>query len=528
MIQHGLVIGYKYIYSERQWSKLLFITLLGLLTVACRQTSTTSHTTQIQLSGPWLHARGWPSDGLQEALDYPFTAISSEDLQDLVKLMPSGHGFLWLKTSFTVPESLLHKQLGLFLGRITMADQTWLNGSLIGAEGGFPPLLWSAWNVFRNYTVPSGLLLVDQENNVLIKVYIGGEGSLMGNPFLAEKQYTDQHYWTKVLPNVLVNVLAASLMLVFGLYHMLLFTRRPKEQESLSFALLSILCAIYLSNFFAGYLPWFRTNPPDFLLFQKIVASMSIYFTAYLFANFVRDFLGRKEGRTAGLIRLVMMLVPLFVVLLLPDYSQLRRLRGPLSVIFLLPMIMYSLYMVIDSLRHSTKDALALLTGVSPLFVTALLDIILHNILHLNELPYFLGFGFPLMIMSLLFILAGRFATARNQVENLNINLEGLVQERTSELTTANNTLSTTLHQLENQVGVYKTTVAELETLRTRLQYLSDNDELTGLPNRRCFGGYYLDYWKTAANQAKILAVLFIDIDFFKQYNDHYGHLKGD
>jgi len=527
VIQPGPDVYFQKLNNTGWWRKLLVIAVMGLLT-ACSQTGATAPSARIQLSGPWFQAAGQPGDGPQDAVDLPFTSLSTVELQDLVHLVPGGHGIVWLKTSFTIPESLRDKQLGLFLGRVTMADQTWLNGSLIGAEGGFPPRLWSAWNVFRNYSVPSGLLYVNQENSLLIKIYVGGEGSLTEKPFLAEKQNTDQQYWTKLFTNVVVNLLAASLMLVFGLYHVLLFARRPKEKESLSFALLAILGALYLSNFYASYLPWFRINPPDFLLFQKIVASMSLYVIAFLFAAFVRDFLGRKESRTVGLIRLALLLLPLLIILLLPDYTRLRAWRGPITVIFLLPVVLYSLYMVIDSLRHGNKDAFALLTGVSPLFVTVLLDIILHNILRLDELPYFLGFGFPLMIMSLLFILAGRFATARNQAESLNINLEGLVRDRTSALTTANDTLSTTLGQLETQVGIYQTTVTELEQLRTRLQYLSDNDELTGLPNRRCFGRYYQDFWKTAANQNNILAVLFIDIDFFKQYNDFYGHLKGD
>jgi len=433
--------------SVSRWAWACLIFLVAVCWQSCG--SRAEAPVVVHLDGPWYRASGHASDTILDTAAYPFEAISRSELQNLAKLLPATQGYLWLRTSFAVPETLHDKQLGLFLGRITMADQTWLNGSLIGAEGSFPPRVWSAWNVFRNYSVPTNLLYHNRDNTLLIKVYVGGEGSLADKPFLAEKQRTDLSYWSKLLSNVLINGMAATLMVVFGLYHLILFARRPKEKESLSFALLSILGAIYLGNFYAGYIPWFRINPPDFLLFQKIVASMSIYIVAFLFASFVRDFLGRKESKPVFLIRLALMLVPLLIVLVLPNYSLLRQLRGPITAIFLLPMAAYSLYMVIDSLRKHNKDAFALLTGVSPLFVTALLDIILHNIFQLNELPYFAGFGFPLMIMSLLFILASRFAAARSEAENLNINLEGLVEERTSALSATNDTLSNTLHQLE-------------------------------------------------------------------------------
>lgn len=61
-----------------------------------------------------------------------------------------------------------------------------------------------------------------------------------------------------------------------------------------------------------------------------------------------------------------------------------------------------------------------------------------------------------------------------------------------------------------------------------KLEYLSYHDVLTGLPNRRLFEKR-LDYeWKRAQRDQKTLALILLDIDFFKQYNDTYGHPAGD
>lgn len=53
-------------------------------------------------------------------------------------------------------------------------------------------------------------------------------------------------------------------------------------------------------------------------------------------------------------------------------------------------------------------------------------------------------------------------------------------------------------------------------------------DGLTGVYNRRHFNDCYEREVKVAARSGRELAVALIDIDFFKKYNDHYGHLEGD
>lgn len=60
------------------------------------------------------------------------------------------------------------------------------------------------------------------------------------------------------------------------------------------------------------------------------------------------------------------------------------------------------------------------------------------------------------------------------------------------------------------------------------LEELSMLDGLTHIPNRRYFDENYEKLYKEALREAGSLTVLMIDVDFFKNYNDHYGHGKGD
>lgn len=69
---------------------------------------------------------------------------------------------------------------------------------------------------------------------------------------------------------------------------------------------------------------------------------------------------------------------------------------------------------------------------------------------------------------------------------------------------------------------------AQLERAIQELNFLSSVDGLTGIPNRRCFDQFLSQLWSLAARDGEPIALIMCDIDFFKAYNDTYGHLQGD
>lgn len=68
----------------------------------------------------------------------------------------------------------------------------------------------------------------------------------------------------------------------------------------------------------------------------------------------------------------------------------------------------------------------------------------------------------------------------------------------------------------------------ELAAANKKLAELSLTDALTGIANRRRFDDFIHSEWRRSQRHNKPLALLMIDIDYFKPYNDHYGHLAGD
>lgn len=69
---------------------------------------------------------------------------------------------------------------------------------------------------------------------------------------------------------------------------------------------------------------------------------------------------------------------------------------------------------------------------------------------------------------------------------------------------------------------------SERERLNEELDRLAHQDALSGLANRRHFDVLLEREWERLRREARPLALLFIDIDYFKNYNDTYGHGAGD
>lgn len=87
------------------------------------------------------------------------------------------------------------------------------------------------------------------------------------------------------------------------------------------------------------------------------------------------------------------------------------------------------------------------------------------------------------------------------------------------------------LKQLATQVGIaiqQADLYAQLEAANEKLLLLAQSDGLTGLANRRHFDQVLATEWNRAIRSQEPLGIILTDIDYFKKYNDTYGHQAGD
>lgn len=87
---------------------------------------------------------------------------------------------------------------------------------------------------------------------------------------------------------------------------------------------------------------------------------------------------------------------------------------------------------------------------------------------------------------------------------------------------------STIYPNIKNSNVIGYTFIAEDITDKKRVEYLSITDGLTQLYNRRHFNDIFLQEINRVKRNNKKLVFIMIDVDYFKLYNDNYGHQKGD
>ena len=123
-------------------------------------------------------------------------------------------------------------------------------------------------------------------------------------------------------------------------------------------------------------------------------------------------------------------------------------------------------------------------------------------------------FGILSFAISISIYGAYRYTLITKKFLELTISLEEKIQARTLELGKTNT-------QLKNEIAIRKQKETELELL-------SFQDSLTGIANRRHFDLKFDEEWKRAQREKNWLTMIMCDVDFFKQYNDTYGHQAGD
>jgi len=84
---------------------------------------------------------------------------------------PGYDGHAWYRIHFQTPERASDSQLYVQLGSIDDVEETYLNGRLIGYQGGFPPEYFTAYNVHRRYLMPKEFLNPAGDNVLAVRVY---------------------------------------------------------------------------------------------------------------------------------------------------------------------------------------------------------------------------------------------------------------------------------------------------------------------------------------------------------------------
>ncbi|WP_201047309.1 SpoIIE family protein phosphatase [Leptospira noguchii] len=247
----------------------------------------------------------------------------------------------------------------------------------------------------------------------------------------------------------------AFLYLFVGFYHFLLYFKRPQEKYNLFFGL--------FSTFFSFYI-YLRSNTVYELdldpLLQMKLEYMVIFNITSLFLLFLNTFFQYRLSFISKLYQIF----TLVLTLLIPFSNRsdcLFLLKIWQFSIFIF--IIYSFFIMYQSLIRKNPDAIRMIFGFLVLMISGIMDLIGSMGLISNLENYgILKYGFFVFEVGMVFILANRFLRVHKEAEELNLDLDQKVKERTKQL---ENTLDQVRELKIQQDGDYFLTSLILDPL---------------------------------------------------------------
>ena len=250
----------------------------------------------------------------------------------------------------------------------------------------------------------------------------------------------------------------------------------------------------------------------DYPLIEKHQLPISICAAGALLALFSIMFLELKT-RSKTLYKIVSSIIVVLLVLALISpfigYSLSVRLSVVVTMLYSVIAAYTGLYIWYKGFKPASFFSIAYVTFFIATILMSLNKLGLMERNFFTEYAQEIGSGLEVVLLS--FALAYRISLLKKEKEqaqqNLTVNLEKKIQERTTEL-------NETLEQLSN--------------LNIKLSRQNIEDSLSGVFNRRYFDSMIANEWNHAVRANSAITLLMADIDHFKAFNDQHGHTVGD
>lgn len=491
--------------ANNVYKSLLFLALFVSLHTPCMVNAESLSRKTIDLSGTWnIHLEekrhAVPTEWDEIILPGYIADFS-------VKKTGSFIGIAWLKKTVYIPSDWPHEDLGICMGRISNADETFFNGEKIGGEGRFPPDEMSRWYIPRHYFISKNLIKWGDYNDITVRVWFHTFGDIKGKMFIEDfdswKLDRDTQYFVRVTLNFVI--IAAGLPLLFLFF--LFYIQRPESVEYFYYVL-QLVCGFFIIFDLCNLWPFPGGIEARFKSIAYSWIAINVVHPIFLHRlyNFNRPRIERM------LVAYAVSSVPVFYFV----NSQQFRGYGLFVVLISGSIGFYNLSCHVSAIWMEKPFA----KYFAIFGITVVSGAIHDGLIYMSKLTYFnlhiFGYTFDYMIFpysaaalytGTAIILVYRFIELLKTNEDLNENLENKVSERTRSLILL---------------------TEELEKQNIRLEEMAIRDGLTGLYNHAAFCDRLDEIFMTSRRNKMPLALAMIDVDDFKGFNDTYGHQVGD
>lgn len=414
-------------------------------------------------------------------------------------------------------------RLALKIPRVLTAYKLWVNGELTAAAGTVGKTIDTSTPQY----LPQVAIIETQQGKNEIVIQVSNFHHRSGGILESIKLGNEQEILGLRYANIANTVFLFGSLLFAGAYHLALFFFRKKNTSALYFGFFSVLIAIrtlLVGECYLIYvLPAFNWEIAHKLMTLSFYLGVPLILMFFL-SVFPKYFHSR-------MIKTAQIIGGLFGILVILTPARIFTIFNPIYQVWTIITILYLFTTLIRIAFHKEKDSWLIILGATAFILSTVNDIVFLSIWMNDKGPSFLreifktgnlsSVGQFIFAFTNSLLLAKRFSAALEQEEvitkeltEVNANLDQIVLQRTEALVQTN-------QKVEQQK-------LELEKMNQQLWKLSLKDPLTKLWNRRKYDDYIKLEWNRCLRHQRTIGLLLLDIDYFKEYNDHHGHLDGD
>jgi diguanylate cyclase (GGDEF)-like protein len=411
-------------------------------------------------------------------------------------------GYATLRLNIKVDD--IDKAYGIKLRYFSAASKIWINGKLIDSVG----VVGTSKETYVPQYLPNEVVFTSDKNEIELVIQVS-------NYHHRRAKLNDVLFGTAEQINTYTNkkIIEASMifggLLLFSIYYFILYYIQKRDRTALYFALFTFVVAVRAGVVNERILV--RFIPEMSAELTTKLGYMPVFVLLPLLILYVREIFNSPIIEKVSKITKVALVVIIAVILATPlSFYDLLFQYGQ-WIIF--ACALYIIYKVIkEGFFSKIRGAWLMAAGCGVILFTAISDYLRE--LNLSYLPELLSIGILVFILLQAIFIAWRLNDSYIRAKTL-----------ANENKIINWQLQVLNESLENKV-IART--EELEQANKRLEQLSRVDSLTGLANRRFFDERIQEKWSCALTEREPLSIIMLDIDYFKQYNDNYGHIKGD
>lgn len=414
----------------------------------------------------------------------------------------AGNGYATLRLNMKISD--IDKVYGLKFKYFASANKIWVNGVPLSSSGE----VGRDRRTYKPQYIPREVLFESQGEDVEIVVQIANfhHRRIVLNEILFGT--ADQILHKTYLNIVKESILIGSLLLV-AVYCFVIYFMKKRDSAVLYLSVIALLVAIretivserilirLLPNFSAevmmklGYLPVFILLPLLTLYTNEVLKSPKL------------DKVVKILKYTVFLFLALIMLYTVKVYDWIFEYGNWLIVASAIYIIYII---------AVNKLIKNTRRIYTMMTGSTAVLITAINDIFRE--LGLINTPELLSVGIVLFVLFQAIFLALRFNDSFDEIARLSKENEDMYKE-----------IQELNEDLETKI---KIRTQELEIVNRKLSQISKIDPLTGLGNRRYFDELLQYAWERSLREKVPISIIMMDVDYFKNFNDNYGHLEGD